>query len=413
MDAIIERMLQNIKEIFGFSLQEKIFTLSAMFCGFLISTDYAIVRPVSNSLFIHFYGSEAFPYAWLAGVPISFLAVALYNRYLARIGCLKMFFLVASIVVSVNLTCAFFVNKMQGFAFLFYVWKEIYIMLMFQQIWSVIHSTITHERAKYLYGILFGCGALGGITGSLIPGFFAVKIGSESLLFATLPVYLLLAFFFSQLIKNGKEISFEKKVDIFQGIKILFHSRLLLFIMLIVVLMQFVSTLVDYQFHLSLQSTFPDKDLRTEYAGKVFSLIHALTLALQFVGTYLLLKVMGLKRAHLFVPLVLALGNIGYLIFPLFGVITLSYMMCKSFDFSIFGVVKEMLYIPMRPEEKFHAKAVVDVFAYRSAKALTSFLILFLNPVLLTWANILLFAIWCIIVVKMMQPEAAHEQIKG
>lgn len=406
-------MFQKIKEIFGFSIQEKIFILSAMLCGFLISMDYAIVRPVSNSLFIHFYGSEAFPYAWLAGVPISFLAVSLYNRYLARIGCLKMFLLVVSTIISGNLACALFVNKVEGLAFIFYVWKEIYIMLMFQQIWSVIHSTITHERAKYLYGILFGCGALGGIVGSLIPGFFAVKIGSESLLLATVPTYLLLIFFFSLLIKNGKEISFEKRGDIFQGIKILFNSRLLLFILSVVVLMQFVSTLVDYQFHLSLQETFPDKDLRTEYAGKIFSLIHSVTLGLQFVGTYLLLKVMGLKRAHLFVPLILALGNIGYLFFPLFRMITFSYLLCKSFDFSIFGVVKEMLYIPMKPEEKFHAKAVVDVFAYRSAKALASFLILFLNPAFLTWANILLFAIWCIIVVKMMQPEATYEKVKG
>ena len=60
-------------------------------------------------------------------------------------------------------------------------------MLMFQQLWSVIHSTISFGRAKYLYGLFFGMGALGAAIGSILPGYFAVKMGSESLLMATLP----------------------------------------------------------------------------------------------------------------------------------------------------------------------------------------------------------------------------------
>ncbi|MES2345467.1 MAG: Npt1/Npt2 family nucleotide transporter [Chlamydiota bacterium] len=389
-------MFKKIKELLGIDF----FILCAMACGFFISADYSIVRPVSNSLFIHFYGSEYLPYAWLIGLPFSFFAVSLYNRYLGKLGCAKMFAFTASFIVIVNLITALFVNQAEWLSFFFYVWKEVYIMLMFQQLWSVIHSTVNKEKAKFLYGLLFGFGALGGVFGSFIPGFFAVKLSSETLIFATLPIYLLLSISFALLLKHAKTVTFEKKGEFLQGVKLIITSRALLFILAIVVLMQFCSTLIDYQFQHGLQLSIPDKDLRTEYAGRLFSIIHGATLCLQFLGTYLLIQILGLRTSHFLVPFLLAASNMGYLLFPLFGMISFSYILIKSFDFSFFVIVKEMLYIPMKSEEKFHAKAVIDVFAYRSAKALASCLILFINPNFLTWANISLFVIWCIIVIK-------------
>jgi ATP/ADP translocase len=44
----------------------------------------------------------------------------------------------------------------------------------------------------------------------------------------------------------------------------------------------------------------------------------------------------------------------------------------KSIDFSLLGVIREMLYVPLKLDEKFRAKAIIDVFAYRSAKAIVS-----------------------------------------
>ncbi len=77
-------------------------------------------------------------------------------------------------------------------------------------------------------------------------------------------------------------------------------------------------------------------------------------------------------------------------------------------DYSIFGIIKEMLYIPLRVEEKFKAKAVIDVFAYRTSKAVASLLILFLQGIswialstLLSYAVLAIFCVWMIAVVTM------------
>ena len=78
-----------------------------------------------------------------------------------------------------------------------------------------------------------------------------------------------------------------------------------------------------------------------------------------------------------------------------------SFGSIKALDYSIFGIIKEMLYIPLKVEEKFKAKAIIDVFAYRSAKACASLMILCLQLVhfvnlntLLSWGVLVIFTGW-------------------
>ena len=70
----------------------------------------------------------------------------------------------------------------------------------------------------------------------------------------------------------------------------------------------------------------------------------------------------------------------------------LTYGTIKCFDYSVFGIIKEMLYQPLKVEEKFKAKAIIDVFTYRSAKAVASLIILLLQYLFLKNILILLFS---------------------
>jgi AAA family ATP:ADP antiporter len=410
------------KELATFTSSERFFILFAMLCSFFISSEYAIIRPASNAVFLTAYGSSAFPYAWLATVPLNLLLVALYNTYLPKLGCFKMFASTAVAVIAINSFCALFLDRISWLPFVFYLWKEVYIMLMFQQLWSVIHSTISFGKAKYLYGFIFGVGALGAMTGSILPGFFAVKLGSESLLFATLPIYFGLALCYYFALRQTKEgvgmkLDDEKQKTtlnaFFHGMKMIASSRYLTFILLIVVLMQLSSTLIDFQFNSVLEKTILQKDLRTQYTGRILGCVHAATISLQLVGSFLLVHFLGMRRSHLLIPLLLCLNSVAFSFFPIFGVISFAYISIKSCDFSLFGIIKEMLYIPLKPDEKFRAKAVIDVFAYRSSKAIASALILGLQVfwgssflTILNWGSIALFVLWMGIVVALLKEPA-------
>ncbi len=415
-------MFQSIKREFH-SLQSthRFFIFFVMLCSFLISADYSIIRPVSNATFITSFGTEYFPYAWLLTVPLNILLVSWYNKFLPRWGCFKTFLAVASAIALFNFFCALFLKEINWLPFVFYVWKEVYIMLMFQQLWSVIHATIAYSHAKYLYGMIFGVGACGAVLGSLLPGFFAVKLGSETLLFATLPLYALLSLCYAQALRKTSEglafkLDDEKTKNSTQafmhGFTLIRSSRFLVFILLIVIFMQLSSTLIDYQFNSFLQQEIPDKDLRTQYTGRILGIVHVISLCLQFVGSFLLVHFLGMRRSHFFVPLSLCLNAVAFLFMPTFALITSSYIAVKSFDFSLFGVIKEIMYIPLKKDEKFRAKAFIDVFAHRTSKAGASFLILGLQylslphlQLTLSWIGLILFSLWCLLVHRMLKNE--------
>ncbi|VHO03137.1 Npt1/Npt2 family nucleotide transporter [Candidatus Rhabdochlamydia sp. T3358] len=414
--------MQFKQELNKFSKTERLFILGAMLCGFFILADYSIIYPVSNSLFISTYGTHFFPYAWLVSIPLNLLLVGLYNKYLPKLGCLKTYLIVAGSIVTINYSCAFLVKQYSFLSFFLYVWKDVYVMLMFQQLWSVIHSTVSLKRAKYLYGIFFGVGGLGSLAGSLLPGFFAVKMGSESLLYMTLPLYLCLTAAFMLTLKKsnaGASLQLEEKKDtrdaLMHGIQLILNSRILVFIALSVLFMQLSATLIDYQFNTFLEKFITVKDLRTEYTGRMQAIGLSFTVFMQFFGTYLLVQRVGIKRLHIAFPFILCVMSILCFLFPGFGIVTFTVILLRSYNSSLFSIIKEMLYIPLNPDQKFRAKAFIDVFLFRFAKIFASLIILSLQLVLTTlllpvlnWISISVCVIWIVFAVylfKKMTPS--------
>jgi AAA family ATP:ADP antiporter len=400
------KILDTIKQ---FTYSEKIFILCAMLSGFFISLEYAVVRPVSNCVFISAYGSSLLPYAWICLVPINFLVVGFYHRFLPKFGCFKMFLFTAVATVFMSVFCALFMSKIFILPFLFYLWKEIYVLLMFQQLWSVIHATIPTEKAKFLYGVIFAIGGLGGIIGSMVPGLWAVDMGSENLLFITLPIYAIFTMVYLVLLRHAHtsmQDRWQEEPTLREGLRKITSSKVLMFILAIVALMQITSALTYYQFNIYLEEFIGDKDLRTQYCGQILAVVNTFTVGLQLVGTFLFVHFLGLRFSHLVVPVMLGLNALGSLLFPTFQIVSFAFMTIKAFDFSVFGIIKEMLYIPLSKEEKFQSKAIIDVFAYRSAKAFASLLILIFQAwhaprSIYSIATMCLFALWILMVVRL------------
>ena len=276
------------------------------------------------------------------------------------------------------------------------------------------------KQAKYLYGLIFGIGGLGSVCGSFIPGFFAVKMGSATLLFMTIPLYSLFAIAYYYTLKlsgflKGEHRSEELRFSDSRGFSLVKSSRYLKFILAIVILMQLSATLTEFLFDSHIQNFVPDCDLRTEFIGRLFGVINSVNVLFQFAGTFLLLHVMGLRRSHFFIPTILTCNAVAMVIHPTFSVITMSYGTIKSFDYSIFNIIKEMLYIPLKVEEKFKAKAVIDVFSYRMAKTIGAFLVLFLKflypdafPSPLFYVPITIFLVWIVSVHYMFKSQQAE-----
>jgi ATP/ADP translocase len=380
-------------ELTSFHRSEKLFCLFAMFVCFLIQIEYATTRPASNALCITLFSAKIFPWLWLTTVPVNLLIVALYNRFLPSIGPLKTMGGFVAVTIAINSAAAFLIPRFPGFALFQFIWKDIYILFMFKQLWSLIHTTIAAQRAKYLYGIIYATGTLGAVTGGIFPSFFAVQIGSGQLFFFTLPIYLLLFFFYRKAFQHsavqGQEFLHNIPKEKAQGFRTVFRTPLLFSVLALLVLMQSSVGLMEYRFNIYLEQNIVDLDLRTEYMGRVLSITNLVSGALQFIGSFFLIHTFGVRGSHLVVPLLLLANMVGIAFLPSFALITFSIVFIKAIDFSLFGVIREMLYVPMKIDEKFRAKAVIDVFAYRTSKAVVAFFLLgiqfFAGMQLLSW----------------------------
>ncbi|MBS0629121.1 MAG: hypothetical protein JSS30_02710 [Verrucomicrobia bacterium] len=393
---------KSVADFLSHPKRERSFIVFSLLVSFLICCHYSVIRPVSNSLFLHCFSVKLMPYAWLATVPFSLLLVSFYNRFIPKWGSRKLFFILILTVSATNLLFGLFAQSSPVFNFLFFVWREIYIMIMFQLVWSVINTNIQFEKAKYLYGFFFGFGGAGSLLGAFFPGFFAVSLGSENLIFWILPIDLLILVFYAKMIyySNGEspKINREKTGGFIHGIQLIKSSRFLIFALLIVIFMQMITAIADFQFNDFLANSFLEKDIRTEYSARISVILHLVTMLLQFAGTFFLINWLGFRRTHYMIPSMLGVTSSLLVFFPFSHFISSTFVTCKALDFSVLGVVREMLYIPLKPDEKYRARAVIDIFAHRSSKAISSVLIIgmtaFFSSHLLTFLNIAIAILW-------------------
>jgi ATP:ADP antiporter, AAA family len=376
------------------------FLICITLCSFLITAEYSITRPVSNALFLNHFTSKMIPYAWLISMPFNLLVITLYSYLLPRWGSVRLFTFATVSVMALSLSCAFFAVSYPYLSFLHYIWKDVYILLMFKQLWSLIHSSMDTHKNKYLYSLLFGIGGLGSMCGSMFPSFLAVKVGSENLFFMTLPLYASLMFMYRHASKraNVHYIKEESHPSKWHGFSLVRSSKYLTCLLLIVIFMQMVTALTDFQFNTILEKEMATVDLKSKYCGQVMLIVNSSSLFFQLIGSLFLIKILGMRFAHFFIPLALGCNALTFFLFPTFGVISYSYAVLKVFDFSMFNVVREMLYSPLDEQERYFAKSVIDVFAYRSAKAFASVLIVgipfLFNTYIITSSSLCLFAIF-------------------
>lgn len=398
------------------------FVLFAMMVGFCISAEYSITRPASHSIFLSVFTTQGLPMVWLFTIPFNLLLVSCYNWLLPKFGPLKITLSIISLVAGINFLMPFLLQEFPNLIFFHFCWKDVYILFMFQQLWSMIHCTIPPERAKYLYGLIFGFGTFAMTLGSLLPSLCAIKLGSEKLFFVTAPLYALLAFFYVQAFRLRGDSRLEKSMQgsVFKSFSFVVQNRLLLGILFLVSFMQISVALVEYQFSHHLEISFPQQDLRTSFFAKILCFIHILSLSLQILGSLYLFTKLSIRTNHIMVPLLLCLAAFGQWLLPGFVMVCSAFVLTKSIDWSIFGVMREMLFTKLSVDEKFRAKAVIDIFAYRSSKAVASLLLLgaqfYIGAAIFSLAKTIAFAIltaWLILVLLLFRKKSEQVAIES
>ncbi len=366
---------------------------------FLVITSFWILKPIKKSLFLQYYDASGLDlWTWHLGAAqaellakvmnmiVAFVAVVVFTWLVRKFRrqqltyIFTIFFMVAYVLYSL-------VISKQGdlIVWSFYLFGDLYSTLMVATFFAFLNDSVSSQAAKRLYGLI----GLGGVTGGVFGTMF-VRIWIKTL---SIPAWLWICFGIAAVIallawvagsmvdrirddepvkpapKPMKTTPEKDGNPAFEGALLVFKNSYLLAIVGIVGLYEIVSTLMDFQFSATIVHYLDGEAIGQQFST-VFLITNITSMVVQLFLTSFIMTRLGLTTALLALPFAVILGSFGFLAFPVLWVGSFLNTADNGFSYSINQSAKETLYVPTTRDEKYKAKAFIDMFVQRFAKAL-------------------------------------------
>ncbi|MFA6584588.1 MAG: Npt1/Npt2 family nucleotide transporter, partial [Elusimicrobiaceae bacterium] len=338
---------------------------------------YEFVRISAASLFMERFGTANMPYAMTAVPFVMFAFIYLFARVLSRFGALK------ALLICMGVSCAVFLAAYAGAKkdmpeaiVLYYIFAEAYIVVLVEQFWSFINSSLSSRQAKLYNGPIAGGGAVGPMAAGYIAKMYSQRIGTENLILIAalvlIPAALLIAAAYkcagepkpAQEEKGGREGHLH--------LSLIFSVKPLMYLMGIIFLSQVFSTVLNLKFYQILENTITTTDARSAFLGSFWMKVNGAAVFLQFIGTPFALKWLSSRTIMAGLPLTHVCLAVLVFMYPSLETATLAFIVFKSTDYSVFRATKELFYIPLSFDARYRAKQIVDAFTYRFSKGVTA-----------------------------------------
>lgn len=385
---------------------------SALFANFfLIILAYYQVKSPSRSFVIEYGGAQLLPYAWVYSAVTLTLLIGFYHHLVARFSRAKV--VLSSLLLFALCFIAFryvFTPHDTTSAMAFYVFVDIFSVILVEQFWSLTDSIHNTEQGKRSYWFVGTGGLLGGVLGGVLASALIhyAGLGTSDLLVSC--ALLLLVTFGLNLamwragmygeIKDGVVPAEHSAGDW----RVLFKSRYLLLIAGVLCLSQLAEPIVEYQFLSEVQKHYTDLDARTAFISEFLSVLGVVSIGVNVVLTPAIHRWLGAIGGMIVQPTTLLVCALGFYLSPTFLLAGVMKIADRGLSYSINRASKELLYIPIDPVSTYQAKAWIDMFGYRLFKALGSGLILIATQWLplhaavteLSWLTAIICGLWII-----------------
>ncbi len=358
---------------------------------FLITAPFTIVKSVRDASYLDDIGVRQLPWAYATAALVAG-AVAIHARLQARLDRRRL--LIGSLVffaATALLFRALFALDWPGITLLYWLWANIFVVVLTTQFWFLVNDRFDPREAKRLVGFLGSGGILGGIAGGLLTGFLAEPGRPENLLYIAAALLAVGAAALTALFRRLENASPGAPlrpaaapvaagfVDSYRTVR---GDPYLRALAALVILAGVVSTFIDWQSKAIIVNVPSAKANLASFFGQFNAGLLVLTFVFQLVLTSRFLGRFGLRRALMVYPLALLLCSGGVAAWPLLGWALAVKGADKAFSYSIHQSSRELLYIPVAAERKYRAKIFIDMFLNRFSKTIGAglLLLLFLLP---------------------------------
>jgi AAA family ATP:ADP antiporter len=373
-------MVAQIKEQWRtLSQSEKTNLFKIALCLFMTLFTYPLIRSTTTSLFFVQFGAKNSPIVWLMSIAVLSVVVYMYNKFQLRWSVHRLY------LVTALFTTFFLISMLlpaQAWSYPLFIWREVYIVLMIHMLFGYMNSSVNFVTAKILYGPVGAMGSLGGVFGGFFTTGLTYFFSTEIILVlgAILVSLTALIFLSTERIENAHLTEKDKSqthINPINSIRPVFAYVMLMVI--IIALTQFIINLTNFRLNLLFDAAIEGKELKTRYWGYVESSINGISLVTQLLVLPFLYQKLSLKNVHLGLPIFYSLSAFIGLIFGghLLASVAIVFVLFKGLDYSLFSTSKELLYFPLDKVQRYGAKYLNDMVAYRAAKAIISVVLIY------------------------------------
>jgi AAA family ATP:ADP antiporter len=269
-----------------------------------------------------------------------------------------------------------------GYAF--YIWLSVFNLFVVSVFWGLMSDVWSEVQGKRLFGFIATGGTLGAIagaalTGALTKGFVVgslrLKVDPLSLLLLSMLtlelavqcVKRLAAIFQLGDLAHGKR---EPGPGPLEVLRLIATSRYLQLICAYMLFFTITSTFLYLQQGAIVERAFSGTAARTAAFARIDLWVNGLTLATQVLLTGRILTGLGIPGVLALLPMLTLAGFGALWIWPTFGVMALFQVLRRGLHYVVDRPAREILYIPLGPEERYKSKPFIDTFVYRGGDLL-------------------------------------------
>ena len=380
----------------------------------LALTIFWILKPLKKSLFIGLYdgdqtfklgsmemlGSSAELLAKGMNLLIAFMLVVFLTLVTRLAKRQRLTYCCMGLIIAMTFYFSLQINEpSESTVWLFYWFGDLYISLMLAAFFSFLHDTVDVRNAKRLYGFIVLGAVSGGAVGSTYFRGWIEEMNNQQWLHTIIGigvVICLLAFAAGWMAKSiphhepkpsPNDVPKKKFNAAIEGASLVFKSRYLIAIAGIVGFYEITSEVLDYQFTAMTERFVPKEDIGSHF-GTVYAIGNIAALVVQLCFS-IFAAGFPKYRIHwilLALPLAVALSSLFFIIAPILLAASLLKISDSTFAYSVNQTGRETLYNPLSRQEKYVARAFVEVFIQRTGKV-AALLIAFLVPMFLNTRN--------------------------
>jgi ATP/ADP translocase/HEAT repeat protein len=370
---------RGLLELLALKPGQGVRTLLTAFYLYLVVAAYLMLKSASKSLFLERLGAVKLPYVTIIIAIVVTVFVALYIRVARRVKPTALVTGTLLVFVS-NLIIFWWLDRIRwGWVYpVLYIWVGMYGIIATTQVWTLANDLFTTREAKRVFGVIGSGGIVGAISGGILTGALAQRIGTPNLLLAAAGLLLLAAGVVVldsryRLPTHARSEDEPPPRQLLDSLRLVANSPHLRLIAGLVLITALATKMVDWQFNAVAEIAFDDQDSRTAFFGKFDAATGLIGFLIQFLLTSRLLMLFGLGGTMLIFPVTMLLGTV-------FLIPTMSLwaaMVAKGSDqtlkHSIDRSSRELVYLPVRRSIKIQAKSAIDMVIDRSGDGLAGF----------------------------------------